>query len=145
MRKIVILIGLALSALFFSCSASWHMRQAIKKDPSIIVTDTVIRIDTVWRQIQKIDTVFKYNYSDTVIIINKDSVIVKYFHSHKDSLTYIDVKCPDCPEITKTETIKEVIKLEPKPLEKILKILTAVGIGIVALLYLRWMVRGFLK
>ncbi len=91
---------LAILLLLSSCSANWHLKKARQKG-AIFEQETVI-VDTVYKQITRMDTVFRYNFTDTVIIKNKDSVIVKYFHSKHDSLVYIEAECPDCPEITKT-------------------------------------------
>lgn len=125
-KLLTILILIFLS----SCSAQYHLRQAIKKDPSIIVTDTVVRMDTVYRSIERIDTIFKYNFRDTVIFVNKDSVIVKYYASYRDSIVWIDVECPDCPEITKTETITERIKVEPTFWQMVKKVFPVLLISI---------------
>ena len=38
-------IFLALVVLLTSCSSSWHLKQAIKKDPSIL-KDSIVQIDT---------------------------------------------------------------------------------------------------
>jgi len=118
------------SVVLCGCSAQYHLRKALKKDPSIVVNDTVVTVDTVWRQIQRVDTVFKYDYSDTVVFINKDSVVVKYFHSHTDSLTYIEADCPDCPEITEKETVTKTIKVEPTIWQQIKNTLPIILIGL---------------
>ena len=99
-----------LAIILSSCSAQWHLRKAITKDPSIIDTVKVVTIDTVWMEVKKIDTVFKYNF-DTVFFV-KDSVKVKFFYQNRDSLAYLDVDCPDCPSIKTTETKAPVIHKE---------------------------------
>lgn len=38
---------LIISVLLSSCSATWHLKKAIKKDPSILQTDTIAIVDTV--------------------------------------------------------------------------------------------------
>lgn len=116
MKKLILTISIIILS---SCSAQYHLRKALAKDPTIIKNDTIVRIDTVFKKIMNVDTVFKFNYSDTVIIINKDSVIVKYFHSHTDSLTYIQADCPDCPEVTNTKKITKTIKVEPTFIQKL--------------------------
>lgn len=121
MRKVnqyTLIVLLILSSIIFSCSGQWHLRKALKKDPSIIMRDTVSTIDTVWVEVQNIDTVFKYNYTDTVIIQNKDSVIVKYFYNQKDSTVYLSADCPDCPKVTETKTIENIYRVEPSFWEK---------------------------
>jgi hypothetical protein len=97
--------------LLSGCSASWHVTRAQKKDHSLFVRDTVVKVDTVWLEVAKIDTLFKYRY-DTVEF-TKDSIRVKYFHNYIDSLVYIEVDCPDSQVITKTNTVTETITLKP--------------------------------
>lgn len=90
----IFLLGLFLC----SCSASWHLSRAIKKDPTI--TDTVVTTQVVYRTVQAVDTVFKTKI-DTVRYY-QDSVFVEYHYNFKDSTAYVNVDCPDCPEYTKT-------------------------------------------
>jgi len=104
---VIVVILLLLSG----CSASWHVRKAQKKDPSLFVRDTVTTVDTVWIEVSKVDTLFKYQF-DTVEFW-KDSVFVKYFYQPIDSTVYIEVDCPDQQTITKTNTVTEVITLKP--------------------------------
>ena len=116
--KDIILLLVFIALLFIlccpgsGCTASWHMQRAIKKDPFIIHHDTVRRIDTVWMTVESVDTVFRYQF-DTVTYY-QDSVRVVYYYNTRDSLVYIEVDCPDCPEITRTETITETIVIEKK-------------------------------
>ena len=101
-----------LSVLFlFGCSASWHYRTALRKDPSLIVRDTIVKYDTIIVEVAKVDTIFKYKM-DTVTYW-QDSIFVKYHYSYKDSLVYIEVDCPDEKEIIRTEYITNTITLEP--------------------------------
>jgi hypothetical protein len=98
--------------LLSGCSAQYHLRKAIKLDPTII--DTVVRYDTVFVEVSKVDTVFKYNF-DTVEYW-QDKVFIKY---HYDTLTndvYISVDCPDNEVITKEVT--KTIRIEPTLIEK---------------------------
>ena len=99
--------------LVFGCSGEFHARKALKRGISIVKTDTVVRIDTVWRVVQKVDTVFKYKF-DTVTYY-QDSILVKYFYSVNDSLVYIEVDCPDCPEIIKEVIIDNTVLVPEKP------------------------------
>ena len=89
--------------LLCSCSASYHAKRAIKKNPQAFKADTTIVIDTIVLEVPKIDTTFIYQF-DTVEYIQED-VKIKY---HFDTLTnqvYIEADCPDQEIITKTETI----------------------------------------
>ena len=97
----IVIIG-----ILCSCSGSWHLSQALRKDPSLIQQDTLVQIDTVYRTVARVDTIFKLSI-DTVIYI-KDSVLVKHFYNMRDSTVYLEVDCPDCPEITKEITLPQV-------------------------------------
>ena len=99
--------------LMLGCSGQYHARKALKRGVSIVRTDTVVRIDTVWRIVEKVDTVFKYKF-DTVTYY-QDSILVKYFYSVNDSLVYIEVDCPDCPEVHTSKTITETVLVPDKP------------------------------
>lgn len=106
-----------LIVILTSCSASWHIRTAMRKDPSLFHKDTIVRVDTVWKEVVKVDTLFKYKF-DTVEYW-KDSVFVKYHYSVQDSLVYLEVDCPDNEVITKTEIVTEIIKIKPTLTEKL--------------------------
>lgn len=97
--------------LLSGCSATWHIKRAEKKDPTLFVRDTVVRIDTIKITVARTDTIFKYDY-DTVEFV-KDSIRIKYFHSYKDSAVYIDVECPECVQTAKTTSTTEIIQLKP--------------------------------
>ena len=110
---IALLTALLFIWLLFGCSGDFHARKALKRGVNIVKTDTVVRVDTVWRVVQKVDTVFKYKF-DTVTYY-QDSILVKYFYNVKDSLVYIEVDCPDCPEITKEVIIDNTVLVPDKP------------------------------
>ncbi len=114
---LIALFILTVLLLLSGCSASWHVRKAQKKDPSLFVRDTVTTVDTVWIEVSKVDTLFKYDF-DTVEFW-KDSVFVKYFYQPIDSTVYIEVDCPDQQTITKTNTVTEVITLKPTFWQKV--------------------------
>lgn len=75
------LVALSLTVLLPSCSAQWHLKQAIKKDPSITqvkmmtVTDTVVTDPIVVKDTVTISQV------DTVEIV-KDKFRVKIMRSY---------------------------------------------------------------
>ena len=84
MRKIILFI---LTIVLCSCSASYHLRKAIKKDPSMIDTlyhklDTafVLKKDTVYLDsvaenfVYRLDTVLK----DTCVISEKKKTVIRY-------------------------------------------------------------------
>ena len=114
---IIIFILVVLTLLVCSCSASWHVKKAIRKDPSIFNRDTITVIDTLVIEVPKVDTSFVYQFDTVEFVI--DNVRVRH---HYDTLTnevFIEADCPDQEVITKTETITERIVLKPTLWDKI--------------------------
>jgi len=74
-----------------SCSAKWHIKKAIQKDPSILFRDTVTVVDTFEVITDKVshDTIFKVS-KDTVIL-KKDKLTIKHYY-HRDSV-YLFGEC----------------------------------------------------
>jgi len=134
-RKLVaknVLTSIIFALVVTGCSASWHIKTAMRKDPSLFKKDTVVRVDTIWREVVKIDTLFKYKF-DTVEFW-KDSIYVKYHYSYIDSLVYLEIDCPDSEVITKTNTITETITIKPTFWEKVQQ--AVYGVVILTLMYL---------
>lgn len=77
MKKLI--IGLLLLS---SCSANWHIKRAIKKDPTILLSDTITVNDTIIVSTERVykDSVFMVS-NDTTIII-KDNLTIKHFISN---------------------------------------------------------------
>lgn len=73
----ICIIGLL---LFSSCSANWHIKRAIKKDPSILIKDTVTVLDTLVSETIITDTLIVSKPSDT-ITIEKDRLRIKILRS----------------------------------------------------------------
>ncbi len=104
--------------LLSGCSANWHLTRAIKKDPSIITRDTVTTVDTVWNVIESVDTLIQVKNRTDTVVFWKDSIYVKYHYNVRDSLIYLEVDCPDCPEVTKTNEVTKVVYREMKWYQK---------------------------
>jgi len=68
--------GLIIIALLSSCSATWHLNQAIKKDPTIMVGDTLVVRDTVVTPPVAITDTVTTKQHDT-IIVEKDRLKVR--------------------------------------------------------------------
>lgn len=134
-KLIIAAIIIALIVLLSSCSASWHIQKARQKDPTIFELFKKTKIDTVWVEVKRVDTLFKFDI-DTVRII-KDSVKIKYFYSYKDSLVYIDVDCPDCPSIITTVTEKEMVYVKPTFWEKFKYALASLALSVLLFIALR--------
>jgi hypothetical protein len=77
MKKLI--IGLLLLS---SCSANWHIKRAIKKDPTILLSDTITINDTIRVSTERVykDSIFMVS-NDTTIIV-KDNLTIKHFISN---------------------------------------------------------------
>jgi hypothetical protein len=90
--------------LFSSCSAQWHIDRAIKKDPSILRPDTLIKYDTtiIFKDRFLYDTFTTTEY-DTVVM--QDSFVYTKVIRIKDKIK-VYTKCKG-----DTVRIKEVITM----------------------------------
>lgn len=87
MKWVVKLITISLLS---SCSATWHLKQAVKKDPTILVKDTLVVKDTVvLPPVATTDTVTT-KLHDT-IVVEKDRLKVRIV-KRQDTLI-IEGKC----------------------------------------------------
>ena len=66
------------------CSSQYHLRKAIQKDPTILLTDTIV--DTVTFITETITTDSTFLISRDTIVIVKDKLTIKHF-IHNDSVT----------------------------------------------------------
>ena len=90
--------ALILAVLLSSCSATWHLNRAVKKDPSILI-EQVIRIDTFTvRDTFTYHDTFVTNSIDT-ITIDTGSVQVRIIREHDVIRTTVTQK-PDTAYIT---------------------------------------------
>jgi len=59
---------LTISVLLSSCGAQWHLKKAIKKDPSILKSDTVVVTDTI--------VTAPVSVRDTVTLQKRDTITI---------------------------------------------------------------------
>jgi hypothetical protein len=114
------------------CSAQWHLKKAIKKDPSIIkptthVIDTIILTDSV-----TITDTFVTKTIDT-LTIEKDGVKTIVYRNH-DVIRIKTIVKPDTIRIQKTIRVPQVYY------EERFKIPQMVGIGVALLLGLLFLI-----
>lgn len=125
-----------------SCSAQWHLKRAIAKDPTI-ANDTVIRIDTsvVTESIRAVDTLV---VTDTVMReIVREGVKIKLQRIH-DTIR-VDVVCPpDTIRVVANVPVERIIYKETPRKRTILDQLGHV-LFLVLLIAIALMVRQFLK
>lgn len=129
MKWVVKLITISLLS---SCSATWHLNQAVKKDPTIMERDTLVVKDTVVVPAVAITDTVTLKQHDT-IILQKDKLSVRIV-KRLDTLI-IEGKC-DSDTIVKTievpyEKIVYVEKEKPmQMLQRWLLYLLALIIGV---------------
>jgi len=81
---------LTISVLLSSCGAQWHLKKAIKKDPSILKSDTVVVTDTIVTAPVSVRDTVTLQKRDT-ITITKDRLKVNIVRSF-DTIT-VDAIC----------------------------------------------------
>lgn len=100
-------------AMLSSCGASWHLKRAIAKDPTILA-DTIVRVDTtvVTESIRAVDTLV---LNDTIVReIVREGVQIKLQRIH-DTIR-VDVVCPPDTIRVVAEVPVERIIYEQKPM-----------------------------
>jgi len=105
--KIFRLVSFVLFIALCGCSAQYHLKKAIAKDPHLFDTLTV-RVDTLRLPVPEIHYVDRLVQGDTVTINQTDTITheltrIKYFVKN-DTIT-IQAKCPDQKVITRIKTV----------------------------------------
>jgi hypothetical protein len=103
---------LFLSIFFASCSAQWHLKQAVKKNPKIITEKIIRQVDTlIIRDSVKVEHTFTTKSIDTIIIDNEHfkSTIYRYH----DTIKLVQVLKGDTIRITK-KVVMPVVQNETK-------------------------------
>jgi hypothetical protein len=103
-KKLILFIIMMLMAIVQSCSAGWHLRKAISKDPNILMQrDTVVETEVVVQE-KTVTEKLIVNQIDTVILTSPDGVQVRLERIYDTVM--VDVICP--PETLMVETIVEL-------------------------------------
>ena len=112
--KVLAIISLICLVALTSCSASFHLRRAIQKDPTIIQPEIVQVVDTVIiTPLERVETTFVALPIDT-ITIEKERLRIKIRRIH-DTLR-VEGECrSDTITITETIELPPVIKYEDRP------------------------------
>ncbi len=123
-----------------SCSAQWHVKRAVLKDPSILTPQESINIDTVIVTKEKTltDTLI-LNDVDSVIV-TQDRVVTKIWRQY-DTLR-VETTCPpDTVRIVIEKECPPQVKYTPQTFwQKFGKSVLWIAIIVVALLLVRWIV-----
>ena len=126
---------LFLSIFFASCSANWHLKQAVKKNPSIITEKVIRQVDTlIIRDSVKVEHTFTTKSIDTIIIDNEHfkSTIYRYH----DTIKLVQVLKADTIRITQKVVVPVV---EYKPWYE--KYLFFLIIGVIILILSAWIIK----
>lgn len=112
--KVLAIISLICLVALTSCSASFHLKRAIQKDPTIIQPEIVQVVDTVIiTPLERVETTFVALPIDT-ITIEKERLRIKIRRIH-DTLR-VEGECrSDTITITETIELPPVIKYEDRP------------------------------
>ena len=107
-------VKLTLMLLLTSCSAQWHLKKAVQKDPLILQKDTLIVNDTVVVQPVAITDTVTLKQHDT-IVVEKDRLKVQLVRVN-DTIT-IDAVCDSDTIISVVEVpYEKIIYVEQKSL-----------------------------
>ena len=71
--------------MFVGCSANWHIKKAIKKDASILLTDTITVVDTLQVITNNVSTDSTFILSRDTVVLKKDKLTIKHYY-YRDSI-----------------------------------------------------------
>lgn len=117
-----------------SCGASWHLKRAIAKDPTILA-DAIVRVDTtvVTQSIRAVDTLVVRDTITREIV--RDGVQIKVKRIH-DTIR-VDVVCPPDTIRVVAEVPVEQVVIREKPLPLYRRVINILYL-ILAILILAW-------
>ena len=92
---------LTMSVLLSSCGAQWHLKKAIKKDPSILSRDTVVVTDTI--------VTAPVSVRDTVTLQQRDTITITKDRLKVNIVRSFDTIMVDA--ICESDTIVQVIEV----------------------------------
>ena len=129
------LVGLAL--VVQSCGASWHLKRAIAKDPTILA-DAIVRVDTtvVTKSIRAVDTLVVRDTITREIVREGVKIKVKRIH---DTIR-VDVVCPPDTVRVVAEVPVEQVVIQEKAMPMYRRVITMLYL-ILAILILAWIYR----
>ena len=126
---------LFLSIFFASCSAQWHLKQAVKKNPNIITEKVIRQVDTlIIRDSVKVEHTFTTKSIDTIIIDNEHFKTVVY--RYHDTIRVVNTLKGDTIRITQKVVVPVV---EYKPWYE--KYLFFLIIGVIILILSAWILK----
>ena len=125
-----------------SCGASWHLKRAIAKDPTI-VADTIVRVDTtiVTNERRLVDTLV---INDTIVREIESNGARAMIQVKHDTIR-VDIVCPpDTIRVTAEVPVERIIYKEQPPKRSLLDRIEMI-VFMLVLISIALMVRRFLK
>jgi hypothetical protein len=125
-----------LAILLSSCSAQWHLKQAIKKNPKIITEKVIRQVDTlIIRDSVKIEHTFTTKSIDTIVIDNEHFKTTIY--RYHDTIKLVQVLKADTVKITQKYVVPMVTY---KPWYE--KYMGLLGLGLIILILALWLTKS---
>ena len=126
---------LFLSIFFASCSAQWHLKTAIKKNPNIITEKVIRQVDTlIIRDSVKTEHTYVTKSIDTIVIDNEHFKTTIY--RYHDTIKLIQVLKADTVRITQKYVVPMVTY---KPWYE--KYIGLLGLGLILLILIGWITK----
>ena len=137
-------IKLIMISLLTSCSAQWHLKKAVQKDPMILEKDTIVVQDTLVVPPVAITDTVTIKQHDTITLV-KERLKVQLVKVN-DTIT-INAVC-DSDTIVRTIEVpyEKIVYVEQKTLwEKIQTLVVYFGLALLALFIIRRLIDRFLS
>lgn len=124
-----------MAVLFSSCSANYHLKQAVRKNPNIITEKIIRQVDTlIIRDSVKIEHTYVTKSIDTIVIDNEHFKTTIY--RYHDTIKLVQVLKADTVIITQKFVVPEVVY---KPWYE--KYITYLGLGLIVLILIGWIIK----
>jgi hypothetical protein len=137
------LVKLTLLLLLTNCSATWHLKKAVQKDPTILEKDTLVVTDTVVSPPVAITDTVTLKQHDTITLV-KDRLKVEIVKVN-DTIT-INAECASDTIITTIEVpYEKIVYVKEKTLwQKIQSLAFYFALVLLALAFIRRLIDKYL-
>lgn len=134
MRWTILLVALAL----WSCDPEKRIQRIVKKNPHLLVADTITIHDTIIKPAYVFDTTTVIVPHKTVEVVNNERVRLVYKYDTITNTIHHDVECKSDTIVRVHEVPVETIKVQPQTTDwKFWGLLCCVVLGLVAFLVKR--------
>ena len=126
---------LFMAVLISSCSANYHLKQAIKKNPNIITEKVIRQVDTlIIRDSVKTEHTYVTKSIDTIVIDNEHFKTTIY--RYHDTIKLVQVLKGDTIRVTQKYVVPQVVY---KPWYE--KYMGYLGLGLILLILFGWLTK----